>query len=78
MSSNINRIQRGQNLGGHMKFQSLLSLSAWLLAVLAVPLTAAAQDTQQRTPQLPTTPSPTSARWRAERFANHSSLTGMV
>ena len=32
-----------------MKSQSLLSLSAWLLAVLAVPLTAAAQDTQQRT-----------------------------
>src|SRR3984885_12316617 len=49
MSSKINRIQRGQNLGGHMKFQSLLSLSAWLLAALAVPLTAAAQDTQQPT-----------------------------
>jgi probable HAF family extracellular repeat protein len=32
-----------------MKSQSLLSLSAWLLAVLAVPLTTAAQDTQQRT-----------------------------
>jgi probable HAF family extracellular repeat protein len=32
-----------------MKSQSLLSLSAWLLAVLAVPLTAAAQDTLQRT-----------------------------
>jgi probable HAF family extracellular repeat protein len=32
-----------------MKSQSLLSLSGWLLAVLAVPLTAAAQDTQQRT-----------------------------
>ena len=32
-----------------MKSQSLLSLSAWLLAVLAVPLTIAAQDTQQRT-----------------------------
>jgi probable HAF family extracellular repeat protein len=31
-----------------MKSQSLLSLSAWLLAALAVPLTAAAQDTQQR------------------------------
>ena len=31
-----------------MKSQPLLSLSAWLLAVLAVPL-AAAQDTQQRT-----------------------------
>jgi uncharacterized membrane protein len=30
-----------------MKSQSLLSLSACLLAVLAVPLTAAAQDTQQ-------------------------------
>src|ERR1700722_8560519 len=37
-----------QNLGGHMKSQSLLSLSAWLLAALAVPLTAAAQDNQQR------------------------------
>src|ERR1035437_10327099 len=49
MSSKISRIQRGQNLGGHMKSQSLLSLSACLLAVLAVPLTAAAQDTQQRT-----------------------------
>jgi probable HAF family extracellular repeat protein len=32
-----------------MKSQSLLSLSAWLLAVLAVPLTAAAQDTPPRT-----------------------------
>jgi probable HAF family extracellular repeat protein len=32
-----------------MKSQSLLSLSAWLLAVLAVPLTAATQDAQQRT-----------------------------
>jgi probable HAF family extracellular repeat protein len=32
-----------------MKSQSLLSLSAWLLAVLAVPLTIAAQDTQQPT-----------------------------
>ena len=32
-----------------MKSQSLLSLSACLLAVLAVPLTIAAQDTQQRT-----------------------------
>jgi probable HAF family extracellular repeat protein len=32
-----------------MKSQSLLSLSAWLLAVLAVPLTAAAQDTLQPT-----------------------------
>jgi probable HAF family extracellular repeat protein len=32
-----------------MKFQSLLSPSAWLLAVLAVPLTIAAQDTQPRT-----------------------------
>src|SRR3984885_13683610 len=32
-----------------MKSQSLLSLSAWLLAVLAVPLTAAAQDTLRRT-----------------------------
>ena len=31
-----------------MKSQSLLSLSAWLLAALAVPLTAAAQDNQQR------------------------------
>jgi probable HAF family extracellular repeat protein len=31
-----------------MKPQSLLSLSAWLLAVLAAPLTIAAQDTQQR------------------------------
>jgi probable HAF family extracellular repeat protein len=30
-----------------MKCQSLLSLSAWLLAVLAVPLTITAQDTQQ-------------------------------
>jgi probable HAF family extracellular repeat protein len=30
-----------------MKFQSLLSLSAWLLAALALPLTIAAQDTQQ-------------------------------
>jgi probable HAF family extracellular repeat protein len=34
-----------------MKSQSLLFLSAWLLAALAVPLTAAAQDAQQR--QLP-------------------------
>jgi probable HAF family extracellular repeat protein len=34
-----------------MKSQSLLSPSAWLLAVLAVPLTIAAQDTQQRTLQ---------------------------
>jgi len=33
-----------------MKSQSLVLLSGWLLAVLAVPLTAAAQDTQQRTP----------------------------
>ena len=32
-----------------MKSQSLLSLSGWLLAVLAVPLTAAAQDTLRRT-----------------------------
>jgi hypothetical protein len=32
-----------------MKSQSLLVLSAWLLSALAVPLTAAAQDTQQRT-----------------------------
>jgi probable HAF family extracellular repeat protein len=32
-----------------MKSQSLLSLSAWLLAVLAVPLTATAQDAQQHT-----------------------------
>ena len=32
-----------------MKSQSLLSPSAWLFAVLAVPLTIAAQDTQQRT-----------------------------
>jgi probable HAF family extracellular repeat protein len=32
-----------------MKSRSLLCLSAWLLAVLAVPLTAAAQDTRQRT-----------------------------
>src|SRR5579863_10674572 len=32
-----------------MKSQSLLSLSAWFLAVLAVPLTAAAQGAQQRT-----------------------------
>jgi probable HAF family extracellular repeat protein len=31
-----------------MKFQSLLSPSAWLLAVLVVPLTIAAQDIQQR------------------------------
>ncbi len=31
-----------------MKSQSLLFLSAWLLAALAVPLTAAAQDAQQR------------------------------
>jgi probable HAF family extracellular repeat protein len=34
-----------------MKSQSLLSPSAWLLAVLAVPLTIAAQDTEQRTLQ---------------------------
>jgi len=32
-----------------MKSQSMLSLSAWLLAVLVVPLTAAAQDTEQHT-----------------------------
>ncbi len=32
-----------------MKSQSLLPLSAWLLAALAVPLTAAAQDVQQPT-----------------------------
>jgi probable HAF family extracellular repeat protein len=32
-----------------MKSQSLLSLSAWFLAVLAVPLTAGAQGAQQRT-----------------------------
>jgi probable HAF family extracellular repeat protein len=32
-----------------MKSQSMLSLSAWLLAVLVVPLTAAAQDTDQHT-----------------------------
>jgi probable HAF family extracellular repeat protein len=32
-----------------MKSQFLLSSSAWLLAALAVPLTIAAQDTQQRT-----------------------------
>jgi probable HAF family extracellular repeat protein len=31
-----------------MKSQSLLSLSAWLLAALSAPLTAAAQDSQQR------------------------------
>jgi probable HAF family extracellular repeat protein len=31
-----------------MKSQSLLSLSAWLLTTLVVPLTAAAQDAQQR------------------------------
>src|ERR1700722_11481616 len=31
-----------------MKSQSLLSLSAWLMAALAVPLTTAAQDAQQR------------------------------
>src|SRR5579863_10518457 len=49
MSSEISRIQRGQNLGGHMKSQSMLSFSAWLLAVLVVPLTAAAQDTEQHT-----------------------------
>src|ERR1700733_8029080 len=35
--------------GGHMKSQSLQSISAWLLAVPAFPLTAAAQDSQQRT-----------------------------
>jgi hypothetical protein len=78
MSSKIDRIQRGQNLGGHMKSQSLLSLSGWLLAVLAVPLTAAAQDTQQRTIPPTSTASPTSGRWRAERLANHSLLTDMV
>ncbi len=33
-----------------MKSKTLLSLSAWLLAVLAAPLTIAAQDTQQRNP----------------------------
>jgi probable HAF family extracellular repeat protein len=33
-----------------MKSQSLLSFSAWLLVVLAVPLTIAAQETQQRPP----------------------------
>jgi probable HAF family extracellular repeat protein len=33
-----------------MKSQSLLSFSAWLLAALAVPLTVAAQDSQQRKP----------------------------
>src|ERR1700735_5312334 len=43
----INRPQRGQNSGGYMKSQSLLSLSAWLLAALALPLTIAAQDTRQ-------------------------------
>jgi len=32
-----------------MKSQSMLSLSAWLLAMLVVPLTAAAQDTEQHT-----------------------------
>jgi probable HAF family extracellular repeat protein len=32
-----------------MKSRSMLSLSAWLLAVLVVPLTAAAQDTEQNT-----------------------------
>jgi hypothetical protein len=32
-----------------MKSQSLRSISTWLLAVPAFPLTAAAQDTQQRT-----------------------------
>ena len=32
-----------------MKSQSMLSLSAWLLALLVVPLTAAAQDTEQHT-----------------------------
>ncbi|MGB8470823.1 MAG: hypothetical protein WCD71_11740, partial [Candidatus Sulfotelmatobacter sp.] len=32
-----------------MKSQSLLSLSAWLFAALALPLTIAAQDTQQPT-----------------------------
>jgi probable HAF family extracellular repeat protein len=32
-----------------MKSRSLLSLSAWLLAAVAVPLTVAAQDTQQST-----------------------------
>ena len=41
-----------------MKSQSLLSLSACLLAALAVPLNAAAQETsaQQRTPNRPATP----------------------
>ena len=33
-----------------MKSQSLLSFSVWLLAVLAVPLTIAAQETQQHPP----------------------------
>src|ERR1700722_3879726 len=47
-SSRINRIPRGQNLGGHMKFQSLLSFSAWALAVLVFPMTVAAQNAEQR------------------------------
>jgi len=46
-SSKISRIQRGQNLGGHMKFESSLYFSMCLLAALVVPL-AAAQDTQQQ------------------------------
>src|SRR5579872_6102578 len=37
------------NLGGRMKSESLLSLSAWLFAALALPLTIAAQDTRQPT-----------------------------
>jgi probable HAF family extracellular repeat protein len=37
-----------------MKSQSLLSLSAWFLAALAMPLTAVAQDTSSRQPTLPT------------------------
>jgi len=37
-----------------MKSQSLLSLSAWLLAALAMTLTAVAQDTSSRQPTLPT------------------------
>jgi probable HAF family extracellular repeat protein len=37
-----------------MKSQSLLSLSAWLLAALAIPLTAAAQDTSSQKRTLPT------------------------
>jgi integrase len=50
MSSKINRIQSGQDLGGHMKSPTLLFLLAWLLVVLAVPLTAAAQDTKHTLP----------------------------